>query len=83
MSATPSGSTTLAKNNLTLHSFWSYLKGLFHPAFFVRVVFWLAFVVAIFMGHYNIGKPRDRTCKACWMKQTLKVPFERYDSGNK
>ena len=34
------------------------LKGLFHPACLVRVVFWFAFVVAIFMGHENGEKQR-------------------------
>ena len=34
------------------------LKGLFHPAFLARVVSWLAFVVAIFMGHENGDKQR-------------------------
>ena len=50
------------------------LKGLFHPACLARVVSWFAFVVAIFMAHENgdnKGKPRDDTCKECWMKQTL------------
>ena len=34
---------------------------------------WRLFV-AIFMDHENgdnKGKPRDDTCKACWMKETL------------
>ena len=34
------------------------LKGLFHLAFLARVVFWFAFVVAIFMGHENGDKQR-------------------------
>ena len=34
------------------------LKALFHPAFLARVVFWFAFVVAIFMGHENGDKQR-------------------------
>ena len=52
----------------------SGLKALFHPAFLARVDSWFAFVVAIFMAHENgdnKGKPRDDTCKACWMKQSL------------
>ena len=50
------------------------LKGPFHPAFLARVVSWLAFVVAIFMGHENggnKGQPRDDACKECWMKEIL------------
>ena len=50
------------------------LKGMFHPACLARVVSWIAFVVAIFMGHENgdnKGNSRDDTCKECWMKQTL------------
>ena len=50
------------------------LKALFHLAFLARVVSWLAFVVAIFMGHENgdnKGKPGGGTYKECWMKQTL------------
>ena len=50
------------------------LKGLFHPACLARAISWLAFVVAIFMGHENgdnKGQLTDGTCKACWMKQTL------------
>ena len=34
------------------------LKGLFRTAFLARVVFWFAFVVAIFMGHENGDKQR-------------------------
>ena len=30
-----------------------YLKGLFHPACFARVICWFAFVLPIFMGHEN------------------------------
>ena len=30
-----------------------HLKGLYHPACLARAVSWLAFVVAIFMGHEN------------------------------
>ena len=43
-------------------------KGLFHPAFLPCAVSWLAFVVAIFMGHEkgdNKGQPRDDACKEC------------------
>ena len=50
------------------------LKVLFHPSCLARAVFWFALVAAIFMGHENgdnKGKPRDDTCKACWMKETL------------
>ena len=36
----------------------SILKALFHPACLARVVSWLAFVVAIFMGHENGDKQR-------------------------
>ena len=32
------------------------LKGLFNPVFLACVVFWFAFVVAIFMGHENGNK---------------------------
>ena len=34
------------------------LKDLFHPACLTRVVSWLAFVVAIFIGHENGDKQR-------------------------
>ena len=34
------------------------LKGLFHPACRARVVSWIAFVVAIFMGHENGDKQK-------------------------
>ena len=34
------------------------LKDLFHQAFLARVVSWLAFVLAIFMGHENGDKQR-------------------------
>ena len=50
------------------------LKGFFHPACFVRVVSLFASVAAIFMVHENGDeqkKPRDDTCKECWMKETL------------
>ena len=48
------------------------LKGLFHPACLARVVFWFAFVVAIFMAHENAkGQPKDDTYKECWVKPGL------------
>ena len=50
------------------------LRGLFHPACLARAASWLAFVVAIFMGHENSdnkGQRIDRTCKECWIKQAL------------
>ena len=43
------GGTFLHFSKINLELVW--LKGLFDPACFARVVAWLAFVVAIFMGH--------------------------------
>ena len=51
------------------------LKPLIQPAYLARVVFWLAFVVAIFMGHEhddNKGQLRDGARKAHWLNNSLK-----------
>ena len=51
------------------------LKGLFHPGCLARVVSLFAFVAAISWSTKmatNKGKPRDDTCKASWMKETLR-----------
>ena len=70
---------------ITIKKLACHLKGLFHPACLARVISWFAFVAAIswaisideidlgqvYENDDNNGKPRDGTCKACWMKQTL------------
>ena len=70
----PLSPTLMKINSKFKHNGWLRLKGLFYPACLARIVSWLAFVAVIFMAHKNgddTGKPRDGTCKACWLKQTL------------
>ena len=52
----------------------SYLKALIQPECLARVASWLAFVIAIFMGHENgdnKGQLRDDASKACWLNKSL------------
>ena len=65
------GTTSMSKK-LLFNDF--DIKDLFHPALLAHVLSWLAFVVAIFMGHAkgdNKGKPGSDTCRECWVEQTL------------
>ena len=57
------------------------LTALIQPAYLARVTSWLAFVVAILMGHENgknKGQPRDDASKACWLNksQCVRMPSD-------
>ena len=48
------------------------------PGLLQQIKMYVCMYVCIFMGHEtgdNKSKPRDDTCKACWMEQTLETWF--------